>query len=89
MRCLNPRQVIVNREPKVGAPITYDYNGKRVNKKNIKHIKPMVLPGGITGVGPLQAGRDDIENARRLLLTQTPSWKTEASLQVSSPPTSF
>ena len=27
----------------------------------------MVLPGGIKGVGPLQAGRDDIENARRLI----------------------
>ena len=65
---LNPRNVIVNREDRVGAPITYDYNGKRVNKKNIKHIKLMVLPGGIKGVGPLQAGANDIENAKRLLL---------------------
>jgi HK97 family phage portal protein len=68
LEVLNPRNVIVNREDRVGAPITYDYNGKRVNKKNIKHIKLMVLPGGIKGVGPLQAGRDDIENAKRLLL---------------------
>ncbi len=67
LEVLNPRAVIVNREDKIGAPITYDYNGRRVNKKNIKHIKLMVLPGGIKGVGPLQAGADDIENAKRLL----------------------
>jgi HK97 family phage portal protein len=68
LEVLNPRNVIVNREDRVGAPTTYDYNGKRVNKKNMKHIKLMVLPGGIKGVGPLQAGQGDIENARRLLL---------------------
>ncbi len=68
LEVLNPRAVIVNKEDRVGAPITYDYNGKRVNKKNIKHIKLMVLPGGIKGLGPLQAGANDIENAKRLLL---------------------
>lgn len=67
LEVLNPRAVIVNKEDRVGAKITYDYQGKRVNQKNIKHIRLMVLPGGIKGVGPLQAGRDDIENAKRLL----------------------
>ncbi len=69
LEVLNPRGVIVNQDTsKPGSPITYDYNGKRVNKKNIKHIKLMVLPGGIKGLGPLQAGANDIENAKRLLL---------------------
>lgn len=64
---LNPRGVVVSREDKVGAPIRYDYNGKRVNNKNIKHIRLMVVPPKLEGVGPLQAGRNDLENAQRLL----------------------
>lgn len=67
LEVLNPRNVIVNREDRVGAPITYDYNGKRVNKKNLKHIRLMVLPGALKGVGPLQAGAHDVENAKRLI----------------------
>jgi HK97 family phage portal protein len=67
LEVLNPREVIVTREPRPGAPFRYDYNGRRINNKNIKHIRLMVIPGKLEGVGPLQAGRTDLENTQRLL----------------------
>jgi HK97 family phage portal protein len=67
LEVLNPREVVVSRDTRPGAPFRYDYNGKRVNSKNIKHIRLMVIPGKLEGVGPLQAGRTDLENTQRLL----------------------
>ena len=67
LEVLNPRQVIVTRDDRPGAPYRYDYNGRRINNKNIKHIRLMVIPGKLEGVGPLQAGRTDLENTQRLL----------------------
>ncbi len=67
LEVLNPRSVVVSREDRPGAPYRYDYNGRRINNKNIKHIRLMVIPGKLEGVGPLQAGRTDLENTQRLL----------------------
>lgn len=67
LEVLNPRDVIVSRDNRVGALYRYDYNGRRINSKNIKHIRLMVVPPKLEGIGPLQAGRVDIENAQRLL----------------------
>lgn len=67
LEVLNPRSVVVSKDDRVGAPLRYDYNGKRVNTKNIKHVRLLVLPGALKGVGPLQAGANDIENARKLV----------------------
>ena len=67
LEVLNPRDVIVSRDNRVGAPYRYDYNGRRINSKNIKHIRLMTIPGKLEGIGPLQAARGDIENAKKLL----------------------
>ena len=44
----------------------YDYDGRRLAAKNIKHTRLMCLPGKLYGYGPLQAARGDIEYALQL-----------------------
>lgn len=66
LEVLNPKDVIVTREDRVGAPYRFDVGGRRVPNKNIKHLRLTVLPGAVYGLGPLQAARGDIENAKKL-----------------------
>lgn len=66
LEVLDPKAVIVSRDDRIGAPYRYDYNGRRVQNKNIKHIRLMCLPNKLYGVGPLQSARQDIEYALKL-----------------------
>lgn len=66
LQVLNPRAVVITRDDRIGAPYRYDYDGRRIQNKNISHIKLMSLPDKLYGVGPLQSARKDIEYALQL-----------------------
>ena len=66
LQVLNPREVVITRDDRMGAPYRYDYNGRRIQNKNISHIKLMSLPDKLYGVGPIQSARRDIEYALQL-----------------------
>ena len=66
LEVMDPKQVTITRDERLGAPMRYDYNGRRVANKNIKHIRLMTFPQKLYGMGPLQAARSDIYYALQL-----------------------
>jgi len=66
LEVLNPKDVTVTKEPRVGAKPKYGYAGKTLPAKNIQHGRLMVLPGAVKGIGPLQACRSDNEYEKKL-----------------------
>ena len=66
LEVLNPREVTVEKEPRIGAKAKYSYGGRTIPFKNITHGRLMVLPGQLLGIGPLQAARGEVEYAKKL-----------------------
>ena len=66
LEVLDPKQVTISRDDRIGSPYRFDYNGKRVANKNIKQIRLMTFPQKLYGYGPLQAARSDIETGLKL-----------------------
>ena len=66
LEVLDPKQVTITRDDRIGSPYRFDYNGKRIANKNIKQIRLMTFPQKLYGYGPLQAARSDIETGLKL-----------------------
>ena len=66
LEVLDPKQVTITRDDRLGSPYRFDYNGKRVANKNIKQIRLMTFPQKLYGYGPLQAARGEIETGLKL-----------------------
>lgn len=66
---LDPQSVTVSMEEVANSPLTrvrYDFGGRRIPNKNIKHLRLFTLPGSYRGLGPIQAARIDVETALRI-----------------------
>ena len=74
LQVLNPREVVITRDDRMGAPYRYDYNGRRIQNKNISHIKLMSLPDKLYGVGPIQSARRELSTHSNCEW-ETPSYK--------------
>ena len=62
---LNPHEVLPTQDENNGV-ITYSYRGRDYNQADIQHLKFMVLPGSLKGLGAIQAARAEIQGAINL-----------------------
>ena len=62
---LNPHEVLPKQDETSGA-ITYAYRGRDYTQADIQHLKFMVLPGSLKGLGAIQAARAEIQGAINL-----------------------
>ena len=62
---LNPHEVLPTQDETSGV-ITYSYRGRDYNQADIQHLKFMVLPGSLKGLGAIQAARAEIQGAINL-----------------------
>lgn len=61
---LNPHEVLPTQE--TSGVITYSYRGRDYGQADIQHLKFMVLPGSLKGLGAIQAARAEIQGAINL-----------------------
>ena len=69
LQVLDPRWVSVavdDTSNSVLPKVHYYYRGKKVQRKNIQHLRLFTLPGQPNGLGPIQAARHDLLAAVRL-----------------------
>lgn len=62
---LNPHEVLPTQDETSGV-ITYSYRGRDYRQADIQHLKFMVLPGSLKGLGAIQAARAEIQGAINL-----------------------
>lgn len=62
---LNPHEVLPTQDETSGV-ITYAYRGRDYSQADIQHLKFMVLPGSLKGLGAIQAARAEIQGAINL-----------------------
>lgn len=62
---LNPHEVLPTQDETSGV-ITYSYRGRDYSQSDIQHLKFMVLPGSLKGLGAIQAARAEIQGAINL-----------------------
>lgn len=62
---LNPHEVLPTQDETSGV-ITYSYRGRDYSQADIQHLKFMVLPGSLKGLGAIQAARAEIQGAINL-----------------------
>lgn len=62
---LNPHEVLPTQDENSGV-ITYSYRGRDYSQADIQHLKFMVLPGSLKGLGAIQAARAEIQGAINL-----------------------
>lgn len=62
---LNPHEVLPIQDETSGV-ITYSYRGRDYSQADIQHLKFMVLPGSLKGLGAIQAARAEIQGAINL-----------------------
>lgn len=62
---LNPHEVLPTQDETTGV-ITYAYRGRDYSQADIQHLKFMVLPGSLKGLGAIQAARAEIQGAINL-----------------------
>lgn len=62
---LNPHEVLPKQDETSGV-ITYSYRGRDYSQADIQHLKFMVLPGSLKGLGAIQAARAEIQGAINL-----------------------
>lgn len=62
---LNPHEVLPTQDETSGV-ITYAYRGRNYSQADIQHLKFMVLPGSLKGLGAIQAARAEIQGAINL-----------------------
>ena len=62
---LNPHEVLPTQDENSGV-ITYSYRGRDYGQADIQHLKFMVLPGSLKGLGAIQAARAEIQGAINL-----------------------
>lgn len=62
IRPLNPAEVSVNRNARTDA-LTYSYRGADYGPEQIRHLQLMRLPGRDRGLGPIEAGKAELQGA--------------------------
>lgn len=60
---LPPAEVIVTRNPRNRRARLYHHNGETLTSADVEHQTLMRVPGQLRGIGPIQAGRTEVNSA--------------------------